>query len=77
MATVLNVVLNVSMTLYLIPAILVFRKALQAFLQDESTPKTHLYSWVMVAVVALLWPLTLPAIAHKQYFAIHPSEAGR
>jgi hypothetical protein len=69
-------VLNLAMTLYLIPAILVFRKALQAFLQDESTPKTHLYSWVMVAVVALLWPLTLPAIAYKQYFAIHHSEAG-
>ena len=50
------------MVFYFIPAALVFLTALHAFLEDESTPKTHLDSWVMVVVASTLWPITLPAI---------------
>jgi hypothetical protein len=50
------------MVFYLIPATLVFLTALHTFLEDESTPKTHLDSWVMLSVASMLWPITLPAI---------------
>ncbi|PSB30679.1 hypothetical protein C7B82_08385 [Stenomitos frigidus ULC18] len=50
------------MVFYLIPAALVFSTALQAFLEDESTPKTHFDSWIMLIMASLLWPITLPSI---------------
>jgi hypothetical protein len=52
------------MVFYLTPAALIFSTALHAFLEDESTPKNHFDSWVMLIVASLLWPITLPAIVH-------------
>ena len=51
--------------LYLIPAALVFSAALQAFLEDETTPKNQLDSWVMLVLASMLWPLTLPCMMNR------------
>ena len=54
------------MTLYFIPATLVFAIALQTLLQDADASKTDVETWVCFVVAALLWPLTLPAILYKK-----------
>jgi hypothetical protein len=54
-----------STMLYLIPAALVFSTALQAFLEDETTPNNHFDSWVMLVVASVLWPLTLPCVVNR------------
>ena len=54
-----------AMVFYFIPAALVFFKGLQAFLEDESTPKTHFDSWVILVAAALLWPITLPIMVNR------------
>jgi hypothetical protein len=62
------------MVFYLIPAALVFSIALQAFLEDASTPKNHFDSWVLLVLAALLWPITFPAIVkHRISEASHAS----
>lgn len=55
-------VASVPMEFYLVPAAFVLLRALYVFFKDESTPKTHLYSWVMIFVASALWPITLPSI---------------
>jgi len=33
---------------------------LSAFLRDETTPNTHVASWVLVAIATVIWPLAVP-----------------
>ncbi|MBD2257009.1 hypothetical protein [Pseudanabaena sp. FACHB-2040] len=57
------------MTLYLIPATLVFAIALRTLMRDVTASKADVETWICFTVAALLWPLTLPAILYKKYFA--------
>jgi len=36
--------------------------AVVAFWRDETTPNTHLISWVVLILASLFWPVTLPSI---------------
>ncbi|NJM85223.1 MAG: hypothetical protein HC839_03140 [Leptolyngbyaceae cyanobacterium RM2_2_21] len=47
----------------------VFCIALYKFFKDETTPGTHLESWIFLPIIALLWPLTLPTILRKKLLA--------
>lgn len=58
------------MMLYLFPASIVFSIALCEFIKDESTPKMHVTSWVLIALASMIWPLTLPCILLKKYPSI-------
>ncbi|MEB3356830.1 MAG: hypothetical protein VKK04_08895 [Synechococcales bacterium] len=53
------------MLLFFLPASLTLAIALHAFLTDETTPNTHVLSWVTVGVAAILWPITLPTMLRK------------
>lgn len=55
-----------DMTLYFTGATLVFGLLLNAFLKDDTTPKTHIASWAVLAIATVLWPLTLPFIIRKR-----------
>jgi hypothetical protein len=54
------------MTLYFTGATLVFGLLLNAFLKDDTTPKTHIASWVVLAIATVFWPLTLPFMIRKR-----------
>jgi hypothetical protein len=54
------------MTLYFTGAALVFSLLLNAFLKDDTTPKTHAASWVVLAIATVFWPLTLPSMVRKR-----------
>ena len=54
------------MTLYFTGATLVFGLLLNAFLKDDTTPKTHIASWVVLAIATVFWPLTLPSMIRKR-----------
>lgn len=55
------------MTLYLLGASLVFCIALDAFLKDESTPKSDVLSWLVLLVATLIWPVVLPRLIWKKF----------
>ena len=55
------------MALYVAGACLVFSILLNAFLKDDSTPKTHSGSWLLLVMATILWPLVLPSIARKKF----------
>jgi hypothetical protein len=40
----------------------VFSIGLNAFLKDDSTPNTHITSWVVLGLATVLWPLVLPSM---------------
>jgi hypothetical protein len=54
------------MTLYFTGATLVFGILLNAFLKDNSTPKSDVTSWLVVLIGTLVWPLVLPSMILKQ-----------
>ena len=54
------------MTLYFTGATLVFGLLLNAFLKDDTTAKTHLASWAVLAIATVFWPLTLPFMIRKK-----------
>lgn len=33
---------------------------LSAFLRDESTPKSDVFSWMVIAIATITWPLSIP-----------------
>jgi len=39
---------------------------LNAFLKDQTTPKSDLNIWIFVLVTALIWPVTLPFIIRSK-----------
>ena len=41
-------------------ALMVFIYWLMIFLQDTSTSKTHLVSWLVLLIAPLFWPIVLP-----------------
>lgn len=51
---------------YLGGAFLVFVILLNAFIHDETTPKTHWQSWMCILIATIVWPLVLPAIIRKK-----------
>jgi predicted PurR-regulated permease PerM len=51
---------------YLGGAFLVFGILLNAFIHDETTPKTHWQSWMCIVIATIVWPLVLPAIIRKK-----------
>lgn len=55
------------MALYLAGAFLVFVILLNAFIKDNTTPKTHVGSWIVVIMATTLWPLVLPSIIRKKF----------
>jgi hypothetical protein len=66
------------MAFYLTGALLSFSYALQAFLKDASTPKTDVFSWLVIAIATLLWPVVLPSMIRKKLMkpaASVPAEA--
>jgi hypothetical protein len=54
------------MTLYFTGALVVSSIILNAFLKDDSTPKTHISSWIVIALATLAWPVVLPFIIRKK-----------
>ncbi len=34
---------------------------LKLFLNDKSTPKSDLFSWIILVIAPLLWPISVPA----------------
>ncbi|NJR66745.1 MAG: hypothetical protein HC772_17855, partial [Leptolyngbyaceae cyanobacterium CRU_2_3] len=54
------------MNLYFTGAALVFGIVLNAFLKDDSTPKTHVASWAVLVIATLLWPVALPSMIRKR-----------
>jgi hypothetical protein len=54
------------MTLYLTGASLVLATLLNAFLKDETTPKTDVTSWLVVIIATIAWPVVLPSMIRKQ-----------
>jgi hypothetical protein len=56
------------MTLYFTGATVVFSMVLSAFLKDDSTPKTHPLSWVVIALATLAWPLVLPSMIRRKLY---------
>lgn len=57
------------MVLYLIGASLTFSLLLHAFLKDDSTANSDVYSWVVVVIGSLLWFVSLASIARKKFVA--------
>jgi hypothetical protein len=55
------------MFLYLLPAALTLGLALEALLQDRSTPLQESHAWFFLALITVFWPLTLPSIAWHKY----------
>jgi hypothetical protein len=54
------------MTLYLAGATVVFGILLNAFLRDTTTPKTHVASWLVLAIATIAWPIVLPSMIRKR-----------
>jgi hypothetical protein len=54
------------MKLYLAGAFLVFVILLHAFVKDNTTPKTHVGSWITIVVATAVWPIVLPSIVRKK-----------
>jgi len=48
------------MTFYIIGSAVAGMVWLTQFLADKETPKTHLLSWIVLLVAALLWPISVP-----------------
>ncbi|MGF1498849.1 MAG: hypothetical protein ACFB8W_18785 [Elainellaceae cyanobacterium] len=55
------------MLLFLLPASVTFAIALYAFLTDQTTPNTHMLSWITVAAATIMWPITLPTMLRQHY----------
>lgn len=64
-----------NMTAYFAGATLTFGILLRAFLKDNSTSKTDVTSWLVLAVGTLLWFITLPCILRQQVIAAKQSES--
>ncbi len=45
---------------YIVIAFLIFGYFLGVFLADQSTPNTHIASWVVLGLATLFWPIVLP-----------------
>ena len=54
------------MLAYLIGTCLTFGILLNALLKDNSIPKTHVRSWLVLGVASLLWFVTLPCVIRKK-----------
>lgn len=54
------------MVLYLIGSTLTFGLLMSAFLQDKSTSKSDILSWLVVTVGSLIWFVCLPFIIRKK-----------
>ncbi len=52
---------------YAIGAIVALSYYLKMFLQDTTTPKQDLTSWLVVVLGASLWPITLPMTAWAKW----------
>ncbi len=73
----LNEVTKVKETGFLllfVPPLLTFSIAFHAFIKDHSTPKTDLTSWIMLMLILVLWPITLPRILWKKYSQLKGGE---
>lgn len=54
------------MAFYLTGALFCFGYSLNAFLKDASTPKTDVFSWLVIGFATLLWPIVLPSMIRKK-----------
>lgn len=58
---IMKIVLAVAVAFYLIMAVSFFKSWLLFFQQDtELSPKRTFFSWVVLTVVTLLWPVVVP-----------------
>lgn len=63
------------MLTYLLGTCLTFGILLNALLKDNSIPKTHVCSWLVLGFGSLLWFVTLPCIARKRLLSVKPLTA--
>ena len=54
-------------SLYLLGAVTTFVVCLSAFLRDQSTPKTHGISWLILLEATFLWPIVLPLACLERF----------
>ena len=45
---------------YFSGAVIFFCYWLMFFLKDKTTPKSHLISWIVLIIAAVIWPLSAP-----------------
>lgn len=57
---------NQLLLLYFVPVCAMLLFLLTAFLRDETTPNNDRTSWMVVAIGALLWPITLPSVVSRR-----------
>lgn len=55
-----------ALSIYLSASLLAFLLSLGPFLRDPSNPKTHVSSWLFLAVAVVLSPVTLPNMLYKR-----------
>jgi len=54
------------MVFYCVPAGIVLLITVRALMKDDSTPNTDQFSWLLIGVATLAWPITLPMILRKK-----------
>ncbi|NJN22117.1 MAG: hypothetical protein HC812_14200 [Leptolyngbya sp. RL_3_1] len=59
--------ITTKMFLYLLPAALTLGLALEALLQDQGTSLQEADAWFFLALITVLWPLTLPSMVWHKY----------
>lgn len=64
-----------TMLTYLIGTGLTFGILLNALLKDNSSPKNHVRSWLVLGVASLLWFVTLPCVIRKKIASARPVPA--
>ncbi|EAW35006.1 hypothetical protein L8106_07821 [Lyngbya sp. PCC 8106] len=47
-------------SVYILGAVATFVVSLSTFIGDQSTPKTHGMSWLILLEATLFWPIVLP-----------------
>jgi cyanate permease len=55
------------MILYLAGALVVFTTLLHSFIKDDTTPKSHVLSWIFIGLATAVWPIVLPSIVRKKF----------
>jgi cell shape-determining protein MreD len=56
----------VNINLYFTGAFLVLIILLNAFLRDDTTPKTQIRSWIYLLIATILWPIILLSMIRKK-----------
>jgi hypothetical protein len=52
---------------YLLPAALTLGIVLEAFFRDLDGAKSDRQSWLLISLIVLLWPITLPSMLLHKY----------